>query len=62
MDTNRPMEVHKIEVTPEMVAAGASELEGGVAIDLAEGWIGAGDVAVAVYRAMYQAKLEQQDA
>jgi hypothetical protein len=42
----------KIEMTPEMVEAGAAELDAFVAQDLLEGFINPHKVAVSVYRAM----------
>jgi hypothetical protein len=45
----------EIEITPEMIEAGARELDVFVAQDLAEGWINRWEVAEAVYRAMNRA-------
>jgi hypothetical protein len=42
----------EIEITPEMVAAGAAELAGFVVRDIVDGFASPADVAVAVYRAM----------
>jgi hypothetical protein len=42
----------EIEITPEMIEAGAQELDVFVAQDLAEGFITRWEVAEAVYRAM----------
>jgi hypothetical protein len=44
-----------IEITPEMIDAGARELDVFVAQDLLEGWINRWEVAEAVYRAMNRA-------
>jgi hypothetical protein len=41
-----------IEITPEMIKAGAEELNGFVAQDLADGFITRWEVAEAVHRAM----------
>jgi len=47
----------EIEITPEMIEAGAEALRGGVSQDLAEGFLTPREVAVSVYRAMTAARL-----
>jgi hypothetical protein len=49
-----------IEVTPEMIEAGAEELDAFVAQDLAEGFLNRWGVAEAVYRAMRRAALSKK--
>jgi hypothetical protein len=46
-----------IEITPEMIEAGAEALRGGVSQDLADGFLTPREVAVSVYRAMSAARI-----
>jgi hypothetical protein len=49
--------LEEIEVTPEMIATGAAEIDALPLLDLAEGWASKEDAALAIYRAMRRVAL-----